>query len=159
VTIVELAEDLIRNSVGEDVVRLLKIYENLYPPDMGMALTEDNPGFMDLVLVGGDISVVGFWYGTSKESIADLALQDLVGRLLVPRGQSKLAPEFGNGPIDSHPRDGLPALVALAAAESPFVKRINSVRMGVGAPDEVILNIDAITPTGEFLGEALNIGG
>ncbi len=156
--IVELVESIVRENAGEDAVRLLKIYESLYPPDLSMELTEDNPSFMDLGVFGGDLEIVGFWYGSSKKSIAQLAVQDLISRLLIPPGLSRMAPNFGNGPIDTQPRDGIPAMVALAAASSPFIQFVKSVRMGSGAPDEIILNIDAVTPTGEPLGLALALG-
>jgi hypothetical protein len=157
-TIVELVEDIVRKHAGEDAVGLLKTYESLYPPDISMGLTEDNPSFMDIQTFGGDIEIVGFWYGSSQRHIANLAIQDLIGRLLVPSGLSRLAPEYGNGPIELQPREGIPAMVALAAAASPFVQQVRSVRMGTGAADEVILNIDAVTPTGEQLGLALELG-
>lgn len=157
-TIVELVEDIIREHASADAVRLLKLYERLYPPDISVDLLEDNPSFMDIKVFGGDFEIVGFWYGSSKKSIAALAMQDLIGRLLIPNGLSRLAPNYGNGPIDTHPREGIPAMVALAASSSPFIQHVRSVRMGTGAADEIILSIDAVTPTGEPLGLSLELG-
>ena len=157
--IVELVEDIIRTNSSEDAVRLLKLYESLYPPDIRMELTPDNPSFMDIVAFGGDIDLAGFWFGSSKAHIAALAAQDLISRLLIPAGQSRLAPDYGNGPIDTQPRDSIPAMVALAAQNSPFIQFVRSVNMGAGAADEVILTIDAVTPTGEPLGlQPLTLG-
>jgi len=157
--IVELVEDIIRNNASDDAVRLLKLYESLYPPDIAMELTPDNPSFMDIRVFGGDIDFVGFTYGSSKAHISDLAAQDLISRLLIPPGQSRLSPDYGNGPIDTQPRDSIPAMVALAAQNSPFIQQVRSVNIRTGAVDEIILTIDAITPTGESLGlQPLKIG-
>lgn len=157
--IVDLVVEIFRKNLGEDVVDLLRLYEQTYPPDWGLQLIEGSPSLMDFRIIGGDIAVHGFWYNANLDSIIALATQDLLLRLLINDTHSRFINNFGIGPIENIPRETMQAAIALACANSPYIAELRSVQIIDGDVDEIEIRIDAITPTGDSIGIGLPIGG
>lgn len=157
--IVDLVEDIVRRSLGQDIVDMLRLYEETYPPDWGLQLIEGSPSLFDFVTIGGDIATVGFWYNANLDSIIALATQDLLLRLLTNDGMSRFVTNFGIGPIENLPRSAMEAAVALAAANSPYIAEVTNILILNAEDDKIDIRIDAMTPTGDAVGLGLKLGG
>ena len=157
--IVDLVAETIRETTGEDVVDILRLYENIYPADMAFELVPGAGSLMDFKLEGGDIGVAGFWYNSSLESIIALATQDIMVRLLINDSMSRFLSGYGVGPIDEIPRETIEAAAALAATNSPYIAEIRNITVIEGNADTIEIRIDAITPTGDSVGIDLPISG
>jgi hypothetical protein len=155
--IVDQVATIIRKNIGEDMYNLLRFYETSFPPDWGLELLDGSPGIMDFSLIGGDIRVVGFWYNiTTIQPIIDLAIQDLLIRLLVNDTQSKFLSDYGVGPLEDIPKDALKTLIALAAERSPYISEITSIELIDGEVDSIDIRINGVTITGDRLSAAFS---
>lgn len=157
--IVDLVADIFRRNLGEDVVDMLRLYEETYPPDWGLEIVQGSPSLFDFATIGGDIATVGFWYNANLNSIVALATQDLLLRLLINDSMSRFLTDFGIGPIEDLPRDTLQAAVALAVTNSPYMAEVTDIVVIDGEADAIEIRIDGITITGDSVGLGLTLGG
>lgn len=148
--IVDTLSNEIVKSYGEDVYSLLQIYEDVYPPDLSIEL-KDEPGMFDFNIFGGDIGVAGFYLNPKFDRIIHLATQDLLFRISTDRGSSVLFPSAGNTNISSAPRQAIEGIIAISAQESPYIEVINSIEIKDLEDDEIRINIQAETVTGDSI--------
>ena len=148
--IVNVLSQEILDNWGADALKLLSLYESVYPPDLAIKMGED-PGTFDFDIFGGDLGVAGFYINSSYESIIQLATQDLLMRIMTDKNQSRLFPSVGSVNIARIPREGITSAIAIAASDSPFIATLNSVDVKSTSEDEIYIQISATTPTGDSL--------
>ena len=150
----------INDKLGKEALAMLLYYEQAYPPDLALEAKEENGGVLDFMIEGGDISIAGFRLGNHLRNIVWRATQDLLLRLLVAKGDTILIPDLGNGNIMNVPRDLIPAVVAIAVSESPFIDELIDVSIyDVGdIGDAITVKITALTITGDNLTLPVTIG-
>lgn len=146
--IVEANKEDIIDNYGESGFSLLKIYEDVYPPDLSITLGEE-PGMFDFDIYGGDIGVAGFYVNPTYPRIVHLATQDLLFRINTDRGSSRLFPSAGNTNIAKLPKEALEGNIAIAVSESPYIDVLNSIRVTELGSDKIRLDISAETVTGD----------
>lgn len=157
--IVDIVSQEIIDSWGEDALRLLQIYEAVYPPDLAIT-TENGTSLFDFDIYGGDISVAGFYNNTTTfESIIHLATQDLLFRISTSPSSSVLFPTAGNANIAQMPRDAIKGAISMAVADSPFISKLRNVTVRDLNTDEIQIDINAITPTGDGIAVGFKING
>lgn len=154
--IVTSNKETIIDNYGEHGYSLLKLYEDVYPPDLSITLS-DEPGMFDFDIFGGDIGVAGFYINPTYKRIIHLATQDLLFRINTDRGSSKLFPSAGNTNIARMPKEAIEGIVAIAVSESPYIDVLNFIRVTELGADKIRLDIDAETITGDSLHEGFLI--
>ena len=146
--IVDVISQEIIDTWGVDARKLLSVYESVYPPDLAIRMGDD-PSTFDFDIFGGDLGVAGFWTNPSYQSLIQLASQDLLFRIMTDKNSSRLFPSVGGSNISRIPREGISAAISIAVSESPFIAILNSIDIREVAPDEILINISATTPTGD----------
>ena len=150
VPIVDLFAPFIKEAVNQDAVDLLRIYETAYPPDLALAMT-DVPDLLDFHTRGGDITIVGFWYGAKLEHLLARAMQDFLLRIMMAKGSTRFASDMGNGPLTAVPAASMSAVIMMAVADSPFLDSIRQLTVESGAADAIDIQLELKTITGESL--------
>lgn len=164
-TIVDLVADEIKDVFNDDILALLRAYENAFPPDIGFSInSEKSSDIMDLEVEGGDIKVVGFWWNTSLSKINDLVLQDFISRVTISQGSSVIDRHFGGLTNKKNlTKDSLEAIMLLAATQSPFVKNISNLRVEDYTDnqkiiqDELIASFDLTNVLGDRVSHTLSV--
>lgn len=147
--IVDVISQKIIDAWGTDALKLLSLYESVYPPDL--ALKMGDSGTFDFDIFGGDLGVAGFYVNSSYESLVQLATQDLLIRIMTDKNTSRLFPAVGNVNISRIPKEGITSAIAIAVSESPYIAVLNSIDVRDIAADEIMISIAGTTPTGDSI--------
>jgi hypothetical protein len=85
------------------------------------------------------------------KTVIAVATQDLILRLLIGDGMGIFSEGFGVGPIDSIPRETLQAVILMAISYSPYIRGLLRMDITVNEQDQVQIELEAKTVTGENL--------
>jgi len=158
--IVEIVEDELQENYGEEIVKLLNFYEQSYPPDLALDVVDGVSSLLDFDIRGGDIAVSGFSRAMDVKTLFQRAIQDLLMRLFIEEGSSRLLPNFGLGPLETLPRELIEPVIIIAGQQSPFIRSVNSVRITDGGSvngDSIRAEISITTVSGDNLARGFNI--